>query len=242
MIASRQGFVWVPWLIGVAAVALGLWVAKPKALDGDSKRAATSTVTTTALVAAQDKRGAVAAASVVKIGEANAVAPASPQRDFIAAEVPVALANLPAPDQTALIEAERRKVAVLSGKLELITPLYEQALHRADADALALARALAAKRGSDLALEQEAAERLGASRQARIAALVALVAIVLWLYVKITHLSPGAIAQYVTDVKAQAAGTAPAANPAIVALDGVTTRLQQRMVSWIAHFKARPPA
>lgn len=227
------------WLLG--ALGVGLFVAKPKFLDKDSRKAATSVATTTALVDASTLRGAFAAASVTAMVEANVAAPDSPARNFIAQEGKVALANLPAPDPQALIDAEKRKNAVLEGKLELTTQLYEKALHQADGNASALARALAAKRGSDQALVQEAAERLGASRQARIAALVAICCLALWLYVKLTHLSPGAVAQAVVDMRAQAAGTAPAANPSVNALDGVTSRLQQGIIHFLARLKT-PPA
>lgn len=222
--------------VTIVLIVLGLlgvlFVTKPKWLSGDSKRAATSTKTTEAVVVASDKRGATAAASVVKIGEANATAPESPEKAFIAREVPVALSLLPPPDQTALIEAERRKVAVLSGKLEQITPLYDLALKKSDSLGKDLAKAIAAKRASDLALEQEAAERLGAERTRNWAILAVVLAGGLYLYVKFTHVSPGAMATIVSDLR-----NPVASQPAIAAVDAATTRLQQWMISTLAKLK-----
>lgn len=82
----------------VGAVA---WVL-PKAFHGESRRAEQSQETTENLLAATTKQGAVAAASVVKIGEANATAPESPEKSFIGQEVGVALSSLPPPDALAL--------------------------------------------------------------------------------------------------------------------------------------------
>jgi len=130
--------------------------------SGQSKRAKTSTETTAELVAAKDKQAAVAAASVTKIGEANAVAPDSPSKTVIGREVPVALASLPAPDIDALMQAESRKRAVLEGRLVEADRLYGDAMKRADEYQNEAQRALAAKRASDLALEQAAAEARGA--------------------------------------------------------------------------------
>lgn len=228
---DKKAFI-VPVLVWWIAGALGvtLFVIKPKILDGDSKRAAKSTQTTQTLVAAVDLQGAFAAASIVSIMEANAVAPDSPSKAFIGQEGKVALASLPAPDQTALIEAERRKNAVLSGKLELSNQLYEQALHKADENAKATAKALAAKRASDLALEQEAAERLGAERLRNWGIVVGGLGLLLYLYVKFSHVSPAAMATIVTDLRA---GAVP-----VQAVDASTSRLQQWMISFLAKLKA----
>jgi hypothetical protein len=223
---SSRGDGGVTLLVALALVALGVIVMKPKIFHGDSRRADKSVETTAALVDATAKQAAEAAASVVKIGEANATAPESPEKSFIAREVPVALAKLPAPDPRALIEAERRKAAVLAGRLEEANRLYGVAMERADKLERERAAALAAKRASDAELERVAAERLGAERLMNWALAVAGLCVVLWLYAHITRPSVGALAEAVKDIKA---GNLTG-NAAIAALDGVTTRLQQRLI------------
>lgn len=206
-------------LLGIAA-----WALKPKFLDGDSRRAERSRETTAELIDAQKARSAAAAASVVKIGEANATAPDSLEKDFIAKEVPVALSNLEAADAQKLIEAERRKVAVLTGQVEAANALYEKALKAAQAEAARAQKAEAEKLETDNELSRVAAERLGAERQKRIFMLVAAGILVLWLYVKVTHLSPNAIAEAVTDLRTNGKVDA------IQAIDSVASRTQQRLV------------
>lgn len=230
---SQRGDISLAVLLVVALLGGGGYMAVKKGwFSGESKRAKTSTETTEALVAAKDKQGAVAAASVVKIGEANAVAPESPSRSFIAREVPVALASLPAPDVTALIEAERRKLAVMEGRLTEADRLYGDAMKRADEYQREAARAIAAKRASDLALEQAAAEARGAESQKFLFICVAVAAGVLYVWTKLSHVSPLTLSRAVADIKA---GTVEA-NPSIAALDGALSPFQQlntRAMVWL---------
>lgn len=227
---KTRAFAFLPVLIGVVVVGIaGLFVARPKILHGDSQRAAASTEATSQVVATVNKQGAEAAASIAVIAEANASAPASLERDFIAREAPVALAKLPAPDPAALLEAERRKVAILEGKNAEAEKLYAVALNRAAELQKQKDAAIAQRQAVDLKLEQTAAERLGESRQFNRMALALALLCGLFLYVKITHLSPGAVAELATDLKA---GKHP-----LDALDGVTSRMQQRFVRLLAKLK-----
>lgn len=230
---SSKAFAWVFVLYAVAGIGAALVWMKPKFLHGDSKRAETSAKTTEALVAVDDHRGAVAAASVVKIAEANGMAPESPSRSFIAQEVQIAEANLPAPDSKALLEAEKRRSAVMEGRLQEASGLYDKALKRSDQLEKERSLALAAKRASDDALEQVAAERLGAEKVKDRAIIVAVALGLLYLYTKFTHVGSGAMAEAVHDIKKGV--------PAIQALDGATTRFQQMIVRTINRFK-EPPA
>lgn len=227
-----RGAVQLVVILVIAALGgLGLWVAKPKALHGDSQRAAASTDATNKLEDTTNKQGAKAAASVVKIGEANATAPASKEKDFISREVMLALGYLPAPDALALIDAEKRKTAIMEGRLNAASELYERALKDADQIRRERDTALAARRKADLELEQTAAERLGAERQRNQMLAVAGLCLALFVYVKLTHLSPGALAEAVRDIKAK-----PEA--AITALDSVTSRFQQRIVNFLSRLNA----
>ena len=109
MKTNTRAFAFVPVLLVIAAVTGVAWIAKPSLFPGSSRRAAVSTQTTANLVTAETHRDATAAASVVKIQEANAAAPESPAKSFISQETALTLTNLPAPDAAALLEAERRR-------------------------------------------------------------------------------------------------------------------------------------
>jgi hypothetical protein len=232
---SHKGVAPLVIIAGIAAVGLiGLFVIKPKATHGESRRAAESTETTAALVAATTKQGAEAAASVVKIGEANAQLPGSALSTYIAKEVGVALAKLPPPDPLALLEAEKRKVAVLEGKQEVIASLYNEALHRADTLERERSKALAAKQEADLRLEQKAAEHLGMERQRNQILVIAAIAVGLYLYVKFTHFTPSAIAGAIADIRK---GTYP--DP-VTAIDIKASILQQKIVSILHRFNHTP--
>ena len=169
-------------LVAVAAVALLAWIFKPAKLDGESRRAEAGKKATAAVVAsiedtdaAHKAQGAAAAASVAKIGEAAAALPASPAADFIAREVPLALGYLPAPDPAALLAAERRRVAVLSGQLEEARRLYatayadaQAALERANRAEAARDAALSDRQRADAAIAEAAAANLALARRSRL--------------------------------------------------------------------------
>lgn len=219
-------------LLAVVVLGGGAWgLSKTKWFSGESKRAKTSTETTADLIAAQEKRSAVAAASVVKIGEANAEAPDSPSKTFIGREVPVALASLPAPDIEAVIAAERRKVAVMEGRLIEADRLYGDAMKRADEYQKELARAISAKRASDAALEIAAAEARAAEQQRFWFMLIAGAAGALYLWTKLSHASPLAISRAVQDMR-----NGGEVNSSVAALDGALTPFQQsnvRLMAWM---------
>jgi len=221
-------------LIVVAVLAVlggvGLFAFKPKALHKASQNAETSTEATAALIEATKKQGAEAAASVVKIGEANAQLPGSALTTFIAKEVALTLTKLPAPDAQALLAAEQRKVAVLEGKVDTINILYGDALKRADELEQARQKAVSARQAADLKLEQAAAEQLGAERQRNQMIVLVVVVVVLYLYVKFTHFSPSAIAGAIADIRK---GTY--ADP-VTALDVKATPLQQSVVNFLHRF------
>ncbi len=201
MKSPTRGLVVIEVVIYMAVVAGLAWLAKPSLFPGASKRAATSTATTAALVQAVDNQGAAAAASVAKIGEANTLAPDSPAKAFVAQEVPLALALLPPPDARALIEAERRRVAVMEGHLDEARRLYESASK--DAAQLRKERdaALAARQAADLAFEQAAASEHAATVQKLIYGAIALLCAGGWLYLRFNHISPEMIGAALADVK-----------------------------------------
>jgi hypothetical protein len=232
---NNRGEVATIVLLAVVLLGGGAWgLSKTKWFSKESKRAQTSTDTTNDLLAAKDKQAAVAAASVVKIGEANQTAPESPEKTFIRREVPVALASLPAPDIEALIAAEKRKVAVLEGRLVEADKLYGDAMERADQYQKEAQRAIAAKRASDLALQQAAAQALGAEQERFWFMLIAIGAGALYLWTKLSHVSPLSLSAAVRDLRTGSEEP----NAAIRVLDANLTPFQQMNVA-LNHFIRR---
>ena len=207
----------------VLAVLGGAWAAFPQIFPGASKRAKSSTTATARLEEATTNRDSTAAASVVKIGEANGQAPESPSKAFIAREVPVALSLLPAPDPMALIEAERRRAAVMEGRLAESNALYEKASKRAEELQRERDKALAERQAADLALEKAAAAEHARTVQAFAIGIVAILLLAAFLYVKFTGISPSSIGTAFADM---AKGTDPT-----VAFDTVLNSAQQRRIN-----------
>lgn len=224
---SNHGEVATTVILIVALLGLGGWgLSKTKWFHGESKRAAASTGTTAALVAATDERSAKAAAVFTKIAETNAEAPASPQQRVIARFAPIGLSLTGEPDPAFLLELERLKVAELSGRLAQANAINTEILGDTARLRQDYARALAAKRASDLALEQAAAAQRGAEQQAFWLMLVAITAGVLYLWTKLSHVSPLSLSAAVRDIR-----TGTREPDAITALDTNLTPFQQMNVS-----------
>jgi type II secretory pathway pseudopilin PulG len=174
----------------LALIGVVTWLVKPSLLPGASRNAAQSTTATARVEATTHAQDATAAASVVKIGEANATAPASPAKDFISQEVPVALASLPAPDPIALLAAEKRRSAVMEGRADEARKLYETAAKHAAQLQTERDNALAERRAVDLKLETAAAAEHARTVQFMGAAVIALLFAAAWLYAKIYGIHP----------------------------------------------------
>ncbi len=186
----------------LAALAGTAWVVKPSLFGGASKRAANSTQATAQLEAAVTAQGSAAAASVAQIGEANSLAPESPAREFISREVPFTLSLLPAPNSVKLLEAERRRVAVMEGNLAEARRLYDRNAKdnvRLERD---LAGAIAGRRAADLAVEQAAAAEHARTLQAAGAAFIALLLAAGWIYSRIYSITPAAIGKAAAEMRA----------------------------------------
>ena len=187
-------------LIVLALAALG-FVKIPALFDRDTARAEDSQQATEQLLDAQKKQGAYVAASVQEIGVANAMAPESPSKAFISREVPVALSSLPSADPMALIEAERRRVAVMEGRLTEANRLYGEEAVRAEKLASQLALAQEARRQADQALLEAAAAKKAKDQQMRIIMLIAGLLAVLWVYSYLTRLGPKSIGMIAADIR-----------------------------------------
>ena len=213
---SRRGEVATVALLCVAVVGLAAFIFKPRRLDGESRRAdagkaATAEVVATvaAVDAATEAKGAAAAASLAQIGTAAASLPPSPAADFIGREVPLALGYLPAPDPAALLEAERRRLAVMSGQLEEARRLYAEAYKDADAAKARAERAeaeraaaIADRQTADAAISEAAAANLALRRRSALQwagiALLAILAAVVWF----SGVSPAKIGRALAAVRA----------------------------------------
>lgn len=190
------------YLVGLAVIGIATWIAKPSVFGGASKRAADSTTATAKLETATNAQGSAAAASVVKIGEANATAPDSPSKNFISAEVPVALSRLPAPDAAAILDAERRRAAVMEGRADEARRLYEQAAKRSEALQHERDEALAARRNADAALEIAAAAEHARTVQALGAGVVAILALAAFAWLKLNHVGPDTLGKIAAEIHA----------------------------------------
>lgn len=191
-------------IIAIVLVALlggGLFVFRPAFLHGDSRRAKESAAATVAVERTAGAQGGAAAASIQKIGEANQEAPLSPSRDFIAREVPLALSYLPKPDPAKLLEAERRKVAVMEGQIAEARRLYEDAAKTSAALQRERDAALAARRAVDAELAEVAAARLAAERQRAALVVVAVLLLAAWIYAKFFGISAGTLGRIAADVR-----------------------------------------
>jgi hypothetical protein len=228
-------------VIGALALigAVGLWVAKPKALHDETRRADQSEQASVEVKAAHEKevaalnhKSAEAAASAQVMADVTASLPATTEKKFLIEEGKVMASKLEAPDPAELLRAEQRKNAVLSGKVAEAESLYSEALKHsaklsddlADAEAKT-AKAQAARDEVDRALAETAALHRGMERQRNMTLLGLALLAALYLWTKLSHLSPSALAEATADIHK--------GKDAIAALDGVASRFQQKLTRTI---------
>lgn len=188
-------------IVAVAAVALLGFVVKPSWFPGASKRAAQATKATANLVSAVNEQSAVAAASATQIGVANTLAPDSPSKEFITREVPVLLSRLQPPDPKELIEAEKRRTAVMEGKLDVALKLYGESAKKSERLQAERDEAIAKRQASDLAAEKAAAAEHAARLQSMGLALVALLILGVYIYSRIYSITPATLGKIAADVR-----------------------------------------
>jgi prepilin-type N-terminal cleavage/methylation domain-containing protein len=219
---NRRGFTTLEVLAVVAVVGVVLVWLKPK-LGSGKHDAQASVAATAAVVQTVDAQGASAAAGVVAIGTANSMAADSPSKSFIAREVPSVLSKLPAPDPVALLEAEKRRAAVMEGRLEEASKLYEREAKRAEKLQQERDTAIAERQAVDVRLSEAAAAREAAQRQSLIfkagMAAVGLLAAAIWFY----RVSPTSLGRIVADIRAGV--------PATAAFDAHTSPLLQKHIN-----------
>lgn len=106
----------------VAIIGLGIAWFKPTKEKSVAKEVDKVTTQVQATDNAIDEK---VSASVNQIGVANSMAPESPSKTFISREVQLITPFLPTPNMNDLLEAERRRVAVMEGKVEEANRLYK---------------------------------------------------------------------------------------------------------------------
>lgn len=211
-----------PVTLGVIAlVAIGAftWLAKPfgtketRAAQRSAEVSAEVEKRVAASNAAEQAKAATISASVQEIGRANAAAPESPSKTFIGRETSWLTPLMPAPDPTAQLAAERRRIAVMEGRLEEANLLYATAeksradlLARATKAEAATAAAFAARRQADQDLAVMAEVNLALERRSNLQwaalACAGILAAFLWL----NGVSPAKIGRAIADIRA---GNAP---------------------------------
>lgn len=208
--------------IGVAiAIVVGgviiTWMTKPDLLPGTAAHRAKVSVqatqqvkdTTVKVDEATRKQGAEVAAGLTKISEANGMAPASSARDFITLESANLLTMLPAPDPIALMEAEKRRAAVMEGQRDEARRLYETAAKKADQlqqerDAALVARDAAElkRQRADEDFTKAAAAEHARTMQAMGASIFAIVLLVVIGYLKLFGINTNTLGRIAADIRA----------------------------------------
>lgn len=202
-------------VLGLVAV-VGFFVAKPAWADKRSRQAEQSKAATAEVeqavakaVEGEQKKGAVVAASVAKMGEAAAEAgDKTPWALFVQREAGHVAPLLPPPDYAALLAAEQRKRAVLEGRIEQADKLYAAAaasngrLIEDNAKLrAAVAKSIADRREVDGELAESAAYARGVESQRNLAIVLVVLVAAGWLYAKITGFGRADIARIANRVR-----------------------------------------
>lgn len=198
---KSKAFTTLEVLLVVAVIGGVATLLFPKVFNKDSRNAAHSQQATQKLEQAQQSVGSSVASSVTAIGQANADAPASKEKDFIAKEVPLVLSQLPAPDAQKLFEATRRRAAVAEGNLELVNKLYGKATQDVVELNKQLEAAKAYREKVDLELSEAAAYKLGAERTKMALGAVAAILLAGLVYIKVFSITPASMGNIVADIR-----------------------------------------
>lgn len=202
-------------LIALVALVVGIAAPKPKFLDGRSREADKSAEVSAEVekrvgeqLAANHKTAATVSASLNQMGVAASQLPDSPQKQFIVREGVWLSPLLPPPDPAALLAAERRRVAILEGKLELADKLYATAnkeraallARAAKAEAKADA-AFASRRAMDGQLAESAAYQRGQQAVIGILAAIVVLVVILWILAKVNGFTPQTLGRMIADIR-----------------------------------------
>lgn len=203
--------------------------------SGESKRAKVNNETTEKLLDTNATKDAKAGSVFQAIGNTNSRAPDSPQKRVIARFSLIGLSLTGAPDDGFLLELEKLEKAEIQGKLDQAEKINAVIMNDTAEMRRELARAIADKRASDVKIQQAADKDAARDGDEFILFCVAIAAAALWLYTKITHVSPGSLARIVSDIRSGTAET----NPALQSIDALTSPLQQWMVKGNVWFNSK---
>lgn len=202
-------------LIVLGTVIVGFFIPKPKFLDSRSREADKSSEVSAEVEEAVRKakkadndKGEVVAAGLVQIGVAAGQLPDSPQATFIGREAAFMSPLLPPPSPVALLASERRRVALLEGKLELADKLYAQGtkenaqlLERAVNAEVKLGAAQEARRAVDVQLQESAAYARGQDAVIGVLVGIVVLVVVLWVFAKVNGFGPKTLGNMLADIR-----------------------------------------
>lgn len=208
---NQSGFAVLEYFAVAAIIAIAGYFVAPKLFDGASRRADQSVEATKALEDANRAQGAFVAASITSIQRANSDAPESPSKAFIGLESGLALSGLPSPDYKALLESEKRRVAVMEGRIEEISGLYEKAGKRLSELQKERDEAVLQRQAIDQKLVEAAAVSRGKDQVIVAMGLLALLLLCVTVYMKFFGINSATLGLMAADIRS---GTPP-----IIAMD-----------------------
>jgi hypothetical protein len=185
----------------IAVIGAVLYFVAPTLLPGASRRAEQSRKTTEQVIDAKNDVAAAQTASASVIGRAMQDVPDSPASSFVRNEIPIMLARGPAPDVAELINAEKRRVAFMEGKLDEQRRLTELALRDVKALTARVEKAEADKRHVDQALAEAAASERARTFQALGAGFVALLVCAAYVWLRFNSVSLPSIGRLAADIR-----------------------------------------
>jgi hypothetical protein len=212
---NQRGEIATAVIAVIALAGVAAFIFQPRIFRGDARRADRSAETTAVVekavsdaVSAERAKSASAAASVQQIGIAASLSEPSPSSEFIVREVPVAMSLLAPADPTALLAAERRRLAVMEGRLDEARALYSQAYSEIKRlnDLAAKAEserdaAFAAKREADKALAEAAAASRAAAVQRNVVIVALAVLSLGYLALRFQLVGPATLGRIAADIR-----------------------------------------
>jgi uncharacterized protein YxeA len=121
---TKKGEVTLAVVAVIAVIGLAVLWFKPTVQESNAQRVEE---VTQSIETNDDAIDSKVSASINQIGVANALAPDSPSKTFIGKEVVLITPALPSPSMEDLLEAERRRVAVMEGRIAEANKLYGEA-------------------------------------------------------------------------------------------------------------------
>ena len=199
---NNKGIAVLEFILIVALLGGGLYVTKPALFPGQSKRAADSTAATKAVEQAFTHQGSLVAASVYKMNEAANLIEDVPLRSFMLQESQLAITRGPQPDLKELLEAEKRKMAALTGQYNELQRLHSEAQKKTVEAQKNLSVAKEERRQVDNELREAAAVAHAKSMQTYALMGIAFVLLAGWVYTRFMNITPSTLGKIRADIGA----------------------------------------